>query len=126
MGMQVKVLKLDFSKESNKASLQKQVPMIYQKIILSLEKNSIHPIACALRESFASPNQLFEVENQREIPGIGVTGYVFGRFYELKSSPIPEIQKGCILYENQTPIFYFIFENRNINQPTNGRDHEKE
>lgn len=85
------------------------VPKIYQKIILSLENHSTHPIAFAFRKSFPSIDALLSVDLQRERPGVGVSGYIYGRFYELRGKSEDSVIS-CTLFEDQVPIYKFTFE----------------
>ncbi|MNL09952.1 putative copper-importing P-type ATPase A [compost metagenome] len=55
-----------------------------QKIILSLESNSYHPVAFALRKAWAAEN-LLPVGDFQENLGVGVRGHVAGHTYEIKS-----------------------------------------
>jgi len=65
--------------------LSQDSPMIdehLKRIILSLENQSQHPIAEALRKAWGQ-KELFEVSNGREVVGQGVEGSINGHFYEL-------------------------------------------
>lgn len=84
-------------------------PEIYQKIILSLENESVHPIAFSFRKAFATPKSLLTVENLREILGKGVSGYIFGRLYEILSDLTLGSQIRCTLFEDKQPLFKFTF-----------------
>lgn len=55
-----------------------------QKIILSLEAPSYHPIAFALRKAWPHPESLFKVEEAQEILGRGVRGKIEGSWYEIR------------------------------------------
>lgn len=55
-----------------------------QKIVLSLESTSYHPIAFALRKSWSHPDELLKVENHLEILGRGVRGIINGDQYEIR------------------------------------------
>lgn len=55
-----------------------------QKIILSLEAPSYHPIAFALRKAWPHPENLFKVEEAQEILGRGVRGKIDGSLYEIR------------------------------------------
>lgn len=64
------------------------------EIIVSLEKNSMHPVAIALKE-FAresGDSLIHEVDDYQEIGGIGVSGKINGHFYEIKKGKIFEDQ----------------------------------
>lgn len=98
------------------------IPQIYQKIILSLENHSSHPIAFAFRKAIPKIETLLSVEQLRERPGIGVCGYIYGRFYELRAkatgintnvigeSHFNNSKVSCTLLEDQQPLFTFTFE----------------
>jgi len=86
------------------------VPQVYQKIILSLENESMHPIAFAFRKAFQAPEVLPPVDGLREVPGIGVSGFIYGKFYELKRNTKSSTNIGCTLFEDQFPIMQFTFE----------------
>lgn len=85
------------------------IPLIYQKIILSLENQSSHPIAFAFRKAIAPVESLLPVEQLRERVGIGVVGYIYGRFYELRGKS-DDSTMSCTLFEDQQPLFKFTFE----------------
>lgn len=85
---------------------------VYKKIILSLENESLHPIAFALRHAFGDLDALPTVEGAREIAGIGVSGFVYGRFYEIKRDhSVPE-QTGCAFFEEDRLIARLHFQGR--------------
>lgn len=83
---------------------------VYQKIILSLENESMHPIAFAFRKAFDVPEKLPPVDGLREITGMGVSGFIFGKFYELKRNSKPGAEIGCTLFEDHQPILDFTFK----------------
>lgn len=60
------------------------VPQDIQKIILSLEAPSYHPIAFALRKAWPHPPALYEVQDAQEILGRGVRGTIEGVQYEIR------------------------------------------
>jgi Cu+-exporting ATPase len=88
------------------------VPGVYQKVVLSLENDSLHPIAFAFRKAFSIPENLPPTEAPREIPGLGVSGYLFGRYYELKRSPFKSETTSCTLFEDEKPVMSFTFSAR--------------
>ena len=67
-----------------------KVPL--QDIIFTLEKNSQHPVAKALKEFAASlgPISIHQIEEHNELLGIGVEGRINGNFYEIKTNAIYE------------------------------------
>lgn len=85
-------------------------PHIYKKIILSLENKSSHPIAFSFRKAFQIAEPLLEVENWRELPGVGVSGYIYGRHYEIRRSEKQNSKLGCTLLEESQPLYSFTFE----------------
>lgn len=88
------------------------IPVVYQKIILSLENESLHPVAFAFRKTLLpNYNYLPPVENWRETPGQGVSGLVYGRFYEIKRGE-PGSGFTCALYEDNHFVQGFTFEAR--------------
>lgn len=86
------------------------IPVVYQKVILALENESLHPIAFAFRRAFGVSIRLPPVEGLRETPGIGVSGFVYGKFYELKKNTKPNGKIGCTLFEDHHPILPFSFQ----------------
>ncbi len=84
---------------------------VYKKILLALENQSLHPIAFAFRKTFADQGKLPPVGNYTETPGVGVSGYIFGKYYSLrrdsKGSPT---DLTCALYEDENFLFRFQFE----------------
>ena len=61
--------------------LNEQEPI--KKIIYSLEKDSSHPVALALRV-WSQASSSFKVENYLETPGLGVQGLINGNLYKLE------------------------------------------
>ncbi|MGZ3769980.1 MAG: heavy metal translocating P-type ATPase [Bdellovibrio sp.] len=55
-----------------------------QKVILSLEAPSYHPIAFALRKAWPHPEELLKVDEAQEILGRGVRGKIDGSWYEIR------------------------------------------
>ncbi len=87
-----------------------KVHQVYQKIILSLENESLHPIAFALRNAFTVSESLPPVEGWRENAGTGVSGFLYGKFYELKRGALKGRHTECTLFEDHHPLFHFSFE----------------
>ncbi len=85
------------------------VSKIYQKIILSLENESTHPIAFAFRKAIPNTDSLLSVEQLRETPGIGISGYIYGRLYELRGE-VGDSSIGCTFFEDKKLLFKFTFE----------------
>jgi Cu2+-exporting ATPase/Cu+-exporting ATPase len=85
------------------------IPAVYQKIILSLENESLHPLAFAFRKVFQTKDRLPPVDGFTEIPGVGVCGYVYGKYYELKKNSVPSQEISCTLFEDQTALMRFSF-----------------
>ncbi|MGZ3808886.1 MAG: heavy metal translocating P-type ATPase, partial [Bacteriovorax sp.] len=71
------------------------------EIITTLEKTSTHPVAIALKEHARTMGEVkvHEVENYQETVGIGVSGTINGRFFELKNGKIFEDQKIIASYD---------------------------
>lgn len=90
----------------------KSIPSVYQKVILSLENDSLHPIAFAFRKAFQSINRPPPAEGGREIPGSGVSGYVYGRRYEIKKTISQSDFTACTLFEDEKPVMDFHFTAR--------------
>lgn len=61
-------------------------------IIATLEQKSHHPVARALKEyaSLKSAIKIIPMTNGKEILGVGVSGSLLGKFYEIKNSKIYE------------------------------------
>jgi Cu2+-exporting ATPase/Cu+-exporting ATPase len=85
-------------------------PAVYQKVILALENESLHPIAFAFRRAFGERLNLPAVEGLKEIPGVGVSGFIFGKSYELKANTKSPFATNCTLFEDQSPIRDYEFE----------------
>ncbi len=85
------------------------VPLVYKKIVLALENESMHPIAFAFRKAFAGSDTLPPVDGRREIYGVGVSGFIYGKFYELKKNANEVATTGCVLFEDEQPIYSFSF-----------------
>lgn len=60
------------------------IPVEMQKIILSLEATSYHPIAFALRKTWSHPEQLYSIDSHQEILGRGVRGIIHSDLYEIR------------------------------------------
>ena len=84
------------------------VPYVYRKVILALENESLHPIAFAFRREFSA--ELPPVDGWREVPGLGVSGFIYGKYYELKRNAKPGGQVSCTLFEDHHPILDFNFD----------------
>ncbi|MGZ3722428.1 MAG: heavy metal translocating P-type ATPase [Bdellovibrionales bacterium] len=87
-----------------------QIPPVFQKIILSLENESLHPVAFAFRKVFVTKDRLPPADSLSEIPGVGVSGYVFGKYYELKKNTTASDEISCTLFEDEVARFKFTFE----------------
>lgn len=90
----------------------KEIPDIHKRIILGLEHNSVHPIAFAFRKAFTGNDIQLPLEKLREAPGRGVSGYLFGRLFELRKSEDTTTSIGCSLYEEGALLFTFQFETK--------------
>ena len=86
-----------------------QIPTVYQKIILALENDSLHPIAFAFRKALPRPETLPPCERWRETPGQGVSGFVYGRQYELRSDRSEQGSTSCSLLEDGKSVYKFTF-----------------
>jgi len=86
------------------------IPVVYKKVILGLENESMHPIAFAFRRAFHSVGVLPPVEGWRETAGRGVSGFVYGKFYEIKKNVKPGREVTCSLFEDGHPVLDFSFE----------------
>lgn len=87
-----------------------RVPAVYQKVILALENQSMHPIAFAFRRAFSAIGKLPPVSNFKETPGVGVSGYLYGKFYSLQRDVQNEASGlGCALVEDDRVIYQFAF-----------------
>jgi len=85
------------------------IPRVYQKIILSLENESVHPIAFALRAAFPCEDRLPPITDLRESSGSGVSGYLYGRFYELKAAEANSEYTTVVLCEDHRPLHTLSF-----------------
>jgi Cu2+-exporting ATPase/Cu+-exporting ATPase len=70
--------------ELSLASSSETIDSELQRIILTLESQSYHPIAFALRKAWPLPESLAVLENGEEILGQGVHGHIAGHFYEIQ------------------------------------------
>lgn len=69
-----------------KKAYQTDKEELYQDIIFTLEKNSRHPIALALKEDLRSSNRkMIEMEDVQEVLGTGVKGQYLGHSYVVKA-----------------------------------------
>ncbi|MEN0059022.1 MAG: heavy metal translocating P-type ATPase [Bdellovibrio sp.] len=88
------------------------VPPELQKVILSLEAPSYHPVAFALRQAWTAPAEFCTVENAQEILGRGVRGVIAGDTYEIRhlSETTHETELAIELLKNNESIcrLYFI------------------
>ncbi len=82
---------------------------VYLKIILALENESHHPIAFAFRKAFSHLESHPPVTGLRESPGVGVSGYIYGRFYELKHLNTRTKEIACGLFEEGILLAKFEF-----------------
>lgn len=63
-------------------------------IIYNLEIHSLHPVAMCLKEYVKSSTpQKLEVQDAKEVAGLGVSGHIGGYFYEIKNYGIYENHK---------------------------------
>lgn len=87
------------------------IPLEWQKIILSLERESFHPVAFALRAAFA-PQELFAVESRQEILGLGVQGEISGHQYSLQtlSESIHDDSLGVMLMKDKQILCRLYFD----------------
>lgn len=86
------------------------LPEIYQRVVLTLENGSVHPIAFALRKYFLGQETALPVEDWREVAGRGVSGFIYGRFYEIRSASGSAEEVSCALYEDGIEIHRFQFQ----------------
>ncbi|MGE4131125.1 MAG: heavy metal translocating P-type ATPase [Bdellovibrionales bacterium] len=86
-----------------------EIPDVYQRVILSLENGSFHPIAFSLRAALSPMGPLPPVDGWREVPGKGVSGYVYGRFFELRADGQESRFITCGLYEDGILLFNLEF-----------------
>lgn len=94
------------------SALPTYIPDIHQRIILGLEHESVHPIAFAFRKSFAGNHLNLPFENRREVPGRGVSAYLYGRLFELRRSDENINTVSCSLFEEGKRLFTFRFETK--------------
>lgn len=85
------------------------VPPAHQALVLGLENRSFHPIAFAFRDKFSVP-VIPIVDQWKEIPGHGVSGYIQDRFYELKRDNNQSTNVSCSLFEDGIVLETFMFE----------------
>ncbi len=87
------------------------LPVDWQNAILSLERDSFHPVAFALRAAFA-PQELSQVENRNEVLGWGVQGEINGDHFSLQtlSESIHDDSLGIVLIKNKQPLCRLYFE----------------
>lgn len=81
----------------------------YQRIILSLENDSVHPIAFAFRRSLQTTEQLFAVESFKETPGLGISGTINGKFYEIKKNLSHTSEISCAFFQDGQFVQQFLF-----------------
>lgn len=88
------------------------IPPELQKIILSLEAPSYHPIAFALRDSWSHPSLLHPVHNFAETLGKGVEGDVLGDHYEIRhlSESVHESELGIEVWKNGVSVARIYFK----------------
>lgn len=88
------------------------LPENLQKIILSLEASSYHPIAFALRKAWSQHSELFEVENGQEVLGRGVRGTIEGHVFEVRhlSESIHNVETAVEVTRNNESLcrLYFV------------------
>ncbi len=77
-----------------------EISPLQQKIILSLENASLHPMAFAFRKAFSPFEDLPAVEDFQELPGVGVVGRIFGKNYELRKHLCSSNETSCALFED--------------------------
>ena len=87
----------------------KEIDEYYKKVILSLENESLHPIAFAFRKAFEGFDAAFPVRNACEHTGVGVSGFINGKYYQIKKNPQTGTEIGCSLYEEGMLISNFTF-----------------
>jgi Cu2+-exporting ATPase/Cu+-exporting ATPase len=88
------------------------IPLVFRKIILGLENVSMHPIAFAFRRDLSTNYAIDIVDGAREVPGVGVSGYAFGRYYELRQQRVATEAVSCTLFEDSRPVMDFHFRSR--------------
>lgn len=88
-----------------------RLPEVYKKIILALESDSSHPMARALREAYRVKGRPPPVGDHKHSAGVGVSGYIYGKFYCLGKDPAaPDQPLRCTLFEDDRPLFEFKFQ----------------
>lgn len=87
-----------------------RIPEPVQNVVLALENHSIHPMAFAFRKAFSGRHSLLEVHGYREVPGVGVEGYVAGVFYQLQKPTSCFGETGCVLRSNNREMHSFHFK----------------
>ncbi len=71
-----------------------QTQVTLEAVIYNLEKHSLHPVAMCLKECVKISNpEVMNVEDAKEISGVGVSGIINGHFYEIKNYGIYEDHK---------------------------------
>jgi Cu2+-exporting ATPase/Cu+-exporting ATPase len=87
------------------------LPQQYKDIILSLEKNSQHPIAFAFRKAWPEGCQLqLQISDVYEVVGEKVYGVLDGKLYSLKRSSASGPDLSVELLENNHKIAQFDFK----------------
>lgn len=82
-----------------------------QRVILSLEQHSYHPVAFALRRAWSPARELLPVQKAKETLGQGVSGVINNKAYELRSlsESIHENESGVELLENGVSVCRLYF-----------------
>jgi Cu+-exporting ATPase len=81
-----------------------------QRTILSLENQSVHPIAFAFRAAYSVTGGLAPVSDWKETAGRGVSGVINGKLYEIKKTERASGTVACELFEEGRSIQIFSFE----------------
>ncbi len=88
------------------------IPSELQKIILSLESHSYHPVAFALRKAWKTDESLWPVEDAQEILGKGVRGFIDKDLYEIRhlSDSTHDSEIGVEVFKNNESLcrLYFV------------------
>ncbi|MDG0816018.1 heavy metal translocating P-type ATPase [Bdellovibrio svalbardensis] len=88
------------------------IPADLQKIILSLEAHSYHPIAFALRKAWKNDETLYEIKEAQEILGKGVRGLIDEDLYEIRhlSETTHDSELGIEVFKNHESLcrLYFV------------------
>lgn len=87
----------------------KEIPDSIKRVVLALENQSLHPIAFAFRSAFESPGYIPDVKGFLEVPGDGVSGFIQGRFYELRRDNAQGNDISCTLFCDMEPLKEFTF-----------------